>query len=72
LIVQTIQTAAATVHIADDALQALSPAQVRANRIHAGRVAAQIAARAMERGAVEGLTPEEWRRRYGRDPYADG
>lgn len=72
MIVKTIQTTGATVHIADDVLRGLSPAQLAANIRYARRVAGRIAARAMERGAVEGLTPEEWAQRYGRDPYADG
>lgn len=65
MIVATYQTKGATVHIADDALQRLSPAQIERNRNHARAVAAQIARRAMERGEIEGLTPEEWDRRYG-------
>lgn len=65
MIVATYQTKAATVHIADDALQRLSPAQIERNRNHARSVAGQIARRAMERGEIEGLTPEEWDRRYG-------
>lgn len=65
MIVATYQTKAATVQIADDALQRLSPAQIERNRNHARSVAGQIARRAMERGLVEALTPEEWDRRYG-------
>ena len=65
MIVATYQTKAATVHIADDALQRLSPAQIERNRNHARAGAGQIARRAMERGEIEALTPEEWDRRYG-------
>ena len=72
MIVQTIQTTGATVHIADDVLRQLSEAQIRANRRYAQRLAGRIAVRAMERGAVEGVTPEVWAERFGRDPYADG
>lgn len=65
MIVKTIKTDAAVVHIDDDVLRSLTPTQVEANRRHARGVAWGIAYRAMERGAVEGLTPEEWNRRYG-------
>ena len=34
-------------------------------RMHPKSVAGQIARRAMERGEIEALTPEEWDRRYG-------
>lgn len=65
MIVATYQTKAGTIQIDDDALQRLSPAQIERNRNHARAVAGQIARRAMERGEIEGLTPEEWDRRYG-------
>lgn len=72
LIVKTIETTGATVHIADDVLRALSPAGISANVRYAARLAGRIAVRAMERGAVEGVTPETWAERFGRDPYGRG
>lgn len=65
VIVATYTTDKATVHIDDSALQRLSPAQIEANRNRARAVAAGIARRAMERGELEGLTMEEWEKRYG-------
>lgn len=65
MIVKTIQAEGAVVHIDDDVLRGLTPGQIQDNRRQAQAVARRIAYRAMERGAVEGLTPEEWRRRYG-------
>ena len=69
MIVATYQTKGATVHIADDALQRLSPAQIRANRRYAQRLAGRLAYQAMERGLIEGITAEEFKQRYGRDPF---
>lgn len=65
MIVATYNCKGVTVQIDDDALQRLSPAQIERNRNHARSVAGQIARRAMERGEIEALTPEEWDRRYG-------
>ena len=65
MIVATYNCKGVTVQIDDDALQRLSPAQIERNRNHARAVAGQIARRAMERGEIEALTPEEWDRRYG-------
>ena len=65
MIVKTIKSETAVVHIDDDVLRSLTPDQVEANRRHARGVAWGIAYRAMERGAVEGLTPAEWQRRNG-------
>lgn len=63
MIVKTIQAEGAVVHIDDGVLRGLTPGQIQDNRRQAQAVARRIAYRAMERGAVEGLTPEEWRRR---------
>jgi|GEM_PF-4510538 hypothetical protein len=65
MIVKTIQAEGAVVHIDDDVLRTLTPEQIEANRRQARAAAWGIAYRAMERGEVEGLTPEEWVRRYG-------
>ena len=65
MIVKTIQTEGAVVHIDDDVLRGLTPAQLQRNLRRTRAVAAGIAYRAMLRGEVEGLTPEEWQRRYG-------
>lgn len=67
-IIATYSCSGVTVRIADDALAALSPEQLARNRRNVQRVASRILKRAMDRGEVEGLTPEEWRRRYGREP----
>lgn len=72
MIVATYTTEKATIHIDDSALRRLSPAQISANRRYAQQLAGRLAYQAMLRGAIEGITPEEYRQRYGRDPYADG
>ena len=66
MIVKTIQAEGAVVHIDDDVLRGLTPGQIQDNRRQAQAVARRIAYRAMERGEVEGLTPEEWTRQGGR------
>ena len=61
-----------TVKISDAALGRLSPEQLERNLRSAQRVASRILRRAMDRGEVDGLAPEEWQRRYGREAaYAD-
>lgn len=66
-IIATYSCSGVTVRIADDALAALSPEQLARNRRNIQRVASRILKRAMDRGEVEGLAPEEWRRRYGKE-----
>ena len=58
-----------TVHIDDAALQRLTPEQIAANRHNAQRLAGQLANQAMRRGEIEGITPEEYRAKFGVDPY---
>ena len=69
MIVATYNCKGVTVHIDDAALQQLTPEQISANRRNAQRLAGQLAARAMRRGEIEGITPEDYRERYGADPY---
>ena len=61
-----------TVRISDAAFAGLTPEQLQRNRRNAQRVASGILARAMDRGDVEGIPPEEWERRYGRYAHGDG
>ena len=69
LIVATYNCKGVTVQIDDAALQRLTPEQIAANRRNAQRLAGQLATRAMRRGEIEGITPEEYRARYGVEPY---
>lgn len=70
-IIASYNCSGVTVRISDAVLAGLSPAQLAANRREAQRVASRILDRAVERGTVEGLTPEEWQRRYGRNSNGD-
>lgn len=58
-----------TVRICDDALRRMTPEQQLRARRRAQEVAYGIAHRAMLRGRIEGITEEEFRRRYGTTPY---
>ena len=71
MIVATYNCSGVTVHVDDAALRQLTPEQIAANRRSAQRLAGQLAVRAMQRGEVEGIQPEEYRRRYG-EPYEEG
>lgn len=66
-IIATYSCSGVTVQISDAVLSGLSPEQLARNRRSARRVASRILKRAMDRGEVEGLTPEEWQRRYGKE-----
>lgn len=65
-IVATYQTAHATVYISDAYLAGHTPEQIEANRREARAVAMGIFRRAIDRGQIEGITPEEWQRRFGK------
>lgn len=72
-IIATFNSTGATVQISDAAFAGLAPEQLRRNRGQTQRVASRILRRAMERGEVEGLPPEEWHRRYGKEVgYGNG
>ena len=64
-IVAAYQTAHATVYISDAYLASHTPAQIEANRREARAVAMGIFRRAMDRGQIEGITPEQWQQRFG-------
>jgi hypothetical protein len=65
-IVAVYQTKHATVYISDAYLASHTPAQIEANRREARAVAMGIFRHAMDRGRIEGITPEEWQRRFGK------
>ena len=64
-IVAVYQTAHATVYISDAYLAGHTPEQIEANRRQARAVAMGIFRRAMDRGRIEGITPEQWQKRFG-------
>lgn len=72
MIVATYNCSGVTVHVDDAALRELTPEQIAANRRSAQRLAGQLAVRAMQRGEIEGIEPEEYRRRYGAEPFEEG
>lgn len=64
-IVAVYQTKHATVYISDAYLASHTPAQIEANRREARAVAMRIFRRAIDRGQIEGITPEQWQQRFG-------
>lgn len=64
-IVAVYQTKHATVYISDAYLAIHTPEQIEANRRQARAVAMGIFRRAMDRGRIEGITPEQWQQRFG-------
>jgi hypothetical protein len=65
MIAATYNCKGVTVHVDDAELRQLTPEQLQARRQDAQRVASRILARAMARGAVDGLSPADWQRRFG-------
>lgn len=64
-IVAVYQTKHATVYISDEYLASHTQAQIEANRREARAVAMGIFSRAIDRGQIEGITPEQWQQRFG-------
>lgn len=64
-IVAAYRSAHATVYISDAYLAGHTPEQIEANRRQARAVAMGILRRAMDRGQIEGITPEQWQQRFG-------
>lgn len=64
-IVAVYQNKHATVYISDEYLASHTPAQIEANRREASAVAMRIFRRAIDRGQIEGITPEQWQKRFG-------
>ena len=64
-IVAAYQTSHATVYISDAYLAGHTPEQIEDNRRQARAVAMRIFRRAIDRGQIEGITPEQWQKRFG-------